>query len=278
MSSVSIVIPNYNYGRFADPFFNAIHEQSMGLDGVEIIFVDDGSDDDSIAQAQAWAQRIKCRHFAIETPVRTGKPGLVRNHGLSKASGEYLLCLDPDDSIHPDFLKKCTEALDTTPRIDLVYTDYQEIHPDKTITMRLPAYNPAQLRTQNPLSPTAMYRRTLWDKGVRYRDNTTYEDWDYWIQCAAVGGKFMRLDEKLYNYRIHDSNYSIQAIEQDGPAKAQIVLNNPDFFHPLVTEWATDYFRGRLLSQSLSRGYIPGPEDVRKLLKMVEDKTLSHDA
>lgn len=275
MSTLSIVIPNYNYGRFADRFFGSIAAQTMPLDGVEILFVDDGSTDDSLEQARIWAQRIACQRFEILTPPRCGKPGPVRNVGLGAAMGDLLLSLDPDDALHSEYLSVCVTALDGNSDVDLVYTDYTENSPDGSREVQAPEFNPAHLRTQNVIPPTAMYRRTLWDGGVRYRDNTEYEDWDYWIQCQMAGARFMRIPRTLYEYEIHDANYSRHAVANDGNAKARIVMNNPDFFHPEVQQWAAGHLRGRLHSQALQRGYIPRPVDVKQLLKEVEKRVLN---
>ena len=274
MSMLSIVIPNYNYGRFADQFFGSIAAQSMALDNVEIVFVDDGSTDDSLEQARKWAKEISCQHFEIITPPRSGKPGLVRNYGLERAKGDFLLCLDPDDSLHPEYLTTCVEALEKY-AVDLVYTDYFEKRLDGVGEVRLPDFNQSLLRTQNALPPAALYRRKLWDIGVRYRDNTEYEDWDFWIQCLMSGAKFLHIPRSLYNYELHDANYSHHAVKNDGPAKARIVLNNLTFFHPQVQEWATGLLRNRLHSQAFQRGYIPRPTDIKSLLKDIEQKVLS---
>jgi len=271
---LSIIIPNYNYGRFADRFFGSIAEQTMALDDVEVIFVDDGSDDNSIEQARKWQQRLPCASFEILTPSRMGKPGLVRNYGLSQAAGQFLLCLDPDDSLFPGYLDACVLALKDNERVDVIYTDYRENRVDSSRDVELSKFSQALLRTQNGLPPAAMIRRRLWDEGVRYRDNTEYEDWDFWIQCQMAGAEFQRIDEILYNYEIHENNFSYHAVRCDGSAKAQIVLNNPDFFHPEVQEWARSCLRGRLHGQAMQRGYIPTPADVKKLLKDVEEKVL----
>ncbi|MBI9111897.1 glycosyltransferase family A protein [Maridesulfovibrio ferrireducens] len=270
MTLLSIIIPNYNYGRFADRFFSSLIAQSMSFDDVEILFVDDGSSDDSIEQAQKWADKIECEKFEILTPVRTGKPGFVRNFGLERAKGKYLICLDPDDILHPDFIPSCIEILDHNPEIDLVYTDYLENRLDGSREVRLPKFNQAHLRTQNTISPAAMYRRKFWDSGIRYKDNSLYEDWDYWVQCLMAGAKFRLIPHVLYNYEIHETNYSIQAVKDDGVAKAQIVLNNPDFFHPMVQHWASDHMRGRIHASAFQRGYIPRPEDIKALLIKIE--------
>lgn len=275
MPILSIIIPNYNYGRFADRLFGSFIAQKMPLDDTEIIFVDDGSDDDSLERAHKWSKTIPCLQFTILTPSRSGKPGLVRNHGLESATGKYLVSVDPDDTLHPNFLATCISSLEKNDNIDLVYTDYCENRKGESQRVELPDFKQVLLRTQNPLLSSAIYRRTLWDHGVRYRANTEYEDWDYWIQCITARARFMHIPQCLYSYEIHDSNFSYQAVKNDGTAKAQIVLNNPSFFHPLVLEWATDLMRGRLHAQAFQRGYIPGPEDVRSLLKMVEETVLT---
>lgn len=272
MVLLSIIIPNYNYGRFAERFFGSLAAQIRGLADTEILFVDDGSTDDSIEQATAWRDKLACARFDILTPPRSGKPGPVRNAGLEKAKGDLLLCLDPDDTLETGYLEACVSALNDNPDIDLVYTDYVEQRPDSSREVALPDFNQGHLRTQNVIPPAAMYRRKLWDSGIRYRDNTEYEDWDYWIQCHMAGGRFQRIPRVLYTYHLHDGSYSRHAEQNDGHAKAMIVQNNPAFFHPQVYEWALGFQRGRIHSQAMPRGYIPTPADVKKLIKAVEKR------
>jgi len=274
MPILSIVIPNHDYGRYADRLFSSLADQAGGLRDVEIIFVDDASTDDSVARAEEWAGRLDCARFVIERLPRQGRPGPVRNHGLSLAEGRYLFCLDSDDVLRPEFLARCLGALEANPALSGAYPDYFEITPKASRTVRLPAFNPGLLRMQNILPTTAVYRRELWEAGVRYRDNTDYEDWDYWVQCVHLGARFRRVPEPLYDYRFHGDNFSYSAERHDSRAKAAIVLNNPGFFHPLVELWARDLDRGRLYAQPFPRGCIPTPDDVRELLKTVEGKVL----
>ena len=275
MPIISIVIPNHDYGRYADRLFASLAAQAGGLRDVEILFVDDDSRDDSVARAQAWAKRLDCARFVIERLSRQGRPGPVRNHGLSLAQGRYLFCLDPDDALQPDFIVRCVGTLEANPRLAGAYPDYFEVTPEHTRAVQLPDFNPGLLRMQNILPTTAVYRRELWDAGVRYRSNTDYEDWDYWVQFVAKGARFRHIPEPLYDYHFHGDNFSYQAEQNDGPSKAAIVLNNPGFFHPLVEQWAHDHQRGRLHAQAFMRGHIPAPDDVRELLKAVEGKVLN---
>ena len=273
MCKLSIVIPNYNYGRFADRFFSSIAAQTFPLENVEIIFVDDGSSDDSLERAEEWSRRLSCSRFVILNPLRCGKPGPVRNFGLEKASGDLLVCIDPDDILYPGYLETCMGFLQDNPGIDLVYTDYIEQRPENFIEMILPQFKPLFLRTQNPVPPSAVFRRWIWERGARYRDNTVYEDWDFWIQCLMMGARFRHIPEILYSYEIHESNFSHRAVRDDGPAKAQIVLNNPSFFHHTVVQWAQDHMRGRDYAPAFQRGYIPTAEDIMKVMELFHSKT-----
>ena len=121
-------------------------------------------------------KRLSAKSLKILRPPRTGKPGLVRNYGLERAKGEFLICIDPDDLLHPEFFSICLETLNQNPETDLVYTNYLENRLDGAREVHLPKFSKAHLRTQNTLSPSAMYRRKLWDSGLRYRANTAYED------------------------------------------------------------------------------------------------------
>ncbi|NDV19667.1 glycosyltransferase [Pseudodesulfovibrio sp. JC047] len=275
MPQVSIIIPNYNYGHFSDRLFGSIAAQTLPLETVEILFVDDGSTDESVANATQWATRLPCARFEILQLDHTGSPGPVRNAGLATATGHYLLCMDADDSLLPDFLARCVNTLDTTPDTDIVYTDYLEKGLHSARKVALPKFNQGLLRTQNILPNTAMYRRWIWDAGIRYRTTTEYEDWDYWIQCVMKKARFLHLPTPLFIYEMHSANFSHTARDHDGHAKATIVKNNPPFFHPTVQEWAEGLLRGRLHAHPFQRGYIPTPIDIRTLLKTVERRGIT---
>ncbi len=111
--------------------------------------MDDGSEDDSIEQVWKWRERINCARFEILTPSRMGKPGLVRNYGLAQAQGQFLLCLDPDDTLHSGYLEACVSALGDNERVSVVYTNYSENRAEGSREVALPKFTQALLRTQN---------------------------------------------------------------------------------------------------------------------------------
>ena len=103
-ASVSVVIPNYNYGRFlGDAATSALSQDDVD---VNVIIIDNASTDNSRHVAVALAEsdsRVKCI-------FRTSNQGFVANfnEGLSHATGEYVVLLCADDLLTPGSLGRST--------------------------------------------------------------------------------------------------------------------------------------------------------------------------
>lgn len=273
---ISVMVANYNYGRHFQQFFEALAAQTLDLSRVEVIMADDGSTDGSPALARAWGEWLPVSRFELLELRHHGLPGPVRNQVFAQARGEYLVYLDPDDAPAPRFLEACLEALTAHPQAGLAYTDC--IHREGEAERRIcaPEYDPGLLRIQNILTTTALMRRQVWDQSRGFASNTAYEDWDFWVQAAASGFGGVRVPEPLYVYCVHGNNYSRRAQEQDGPAKARLVLNNPDFFDSAVRAWALGLLRGAAWAAPFGRGLIPRPQDVARLRAIANQVMSQH--
>ncbi len=268
---LSVVVANYNYGRHFQQFFSALAAQTVDLSRVEVILVDDGSTDGSPALARSWGEWLDAARFELLELRHCGQPGPVRNQGFAQARGEFLVYLDPDDAPAPRFLEACLAALEAHPEAGLAYTDCilregregREGEAERHISA--PEYDMDLLRTQNFLTSSPLMRRQVWDQSRGFAANTAYEDWDFWVQAAANGFSGVRVAEPLNLYCLHGGNYSRKAQEQDGPAKARVVLNNPDFFDSAVRAWALGLLRGAAWAAPFGRGLIPRPQDVARL-------------
>jgi len=262
---LSIVIPNHDYGRFLPRLAADLAAQTLGLGEVEILLADDGSTDDSRAASEALAA-LPCRSFSAFWLAHGGRPGPVRNHGLARARGLLLLCLDPDDRIAPGYLAACLAALDADPEASLAYTDFILDEPGGPRTVRLPEFDPGLLRGQNILAPTAVLRRAVWEDTGGYRADTAYEDWELWVRAASLGHRGVRVAEPLYTHVVHGANFSLAARRDDARAKAAIVLANPEFFPAGVRHWARAVMDVEPWAYPFPRGIIPGLDDVLALL------------
>src|SRR3989339_214682 len=102
MKKISVIIPNYNYGRYLAETIESVLAQTYPA--VEVIFIDDGSTDESIEVAMRYPITVLSqRNQGVST---------ARNNAAAKASGDYLLFLDSDDLLYPDSLAVMLEALD----------------------------------------------------------------------------------------------------------------------------------------------------------------------
>lgn len=87
-------MPVYNASRFLDESVNSILNQT--LDDLELICVDDGSTDDSLSILNDLAN--KDNRIQVFSLNHQGG-GNARNYGLTKVTGEYLFCMDADDTL-----------------------------------------------------------------------------------------------------------------------------------------------------------------------------------
>ena len=116
-SSVAVLIPCHNYGRFLDQCVASVLAQH-GVE-VEILVVDDASTDDSLDVATALSRQDKrVRVLALDRNV-----GMVTavNQGLAELGGDYLVKLDADDLLTPGSLLRSATLLDDNPEVGFVY-------------------------------------------------------------------------------------------------------------------------------------------------------------
>lgn len=267
---LSAVVPNYCYARFLDRFFSCLARQTFGLDGLEIIAVDDGSTDNSLEKFALWRERLACLRFDIVELEHTGSPAKVRNAGFSRAKGAFMVALDPDDEIAPRFFEACLCRLAEERNAAFAYTDWMIREKEMTREVKAPEYDPSIFRTQNPCPPTMIMRREVWESSRGFNPESGYEDWDFWVQAAANGHVGVRVPETLYLYDLRDDGFFSGARKDDARAKAALVMNNRKFFDPLVVSWAKGVMRGALWAGDFGRGLIPRPEDVIKLKEIAE--------
>ena len=95
----TIVSAVYNVAPYLPDFIDSLETQSRGLEGVEILMVDDGSTDDSPQILAAWAER-RPGTVRVVTQPNAGQ-GAARNTGIREARGEWITFPDPDDVLAP---------------------------------------------------------------------------------------------------------------------------------------------------------------------------------
>ena len=98
---LSIIIPAYNAEKYLDECLASCYRQEMSECDYELIIINDGSTDGTLAKAQEWA----AKHSNIRIISQENK-GLsqARNAGIEASQGDYIIFLDSDDSLAEDSL------------------------------------------------------------------------------------------------------------------------------------------------------------------------------
>ncbi|WP_373069779.1 glycosyltransferase [Gemmatimonas sp.] len=123
-SQVSVVMATLNGARFLERALSSVREQTVPP--LEIIVVDDGSSDDSVA--------IAARMGAVVIAMAHGGVCSARNAGIIRANGTYVALMDQDDEWHPEKLERQIEAVRRFPDAVLVATDAELIDDRGTVT------------------------------------------------------------------------------------------------------------------------------------------------
>lgn len=195
---ISVIVPCYNQARYLDEAVQSVLAQTYS--NWECMIVNDGSPDDTAAVAQAWCKKDP-RIKYVEKP--NGGLSSARNKGISMAGGEFVLPLDADDKISPEYIEGCLREFKTTPATKVVYGKAVYFG-KKTGDWELPTYNYHKLLTRNLIYCTAMYRKSGWEQAGGYDETMTLglEDWDFWLRLLSEGDVVTRIDSIVFYYRI----------------------------------------------------------------------------
>jgi poly(ribitol-phosphate) beta-N-acetylglucosaminyltransferase len=101
---VSVIVPVYNPGSNIDQCISSLLGQSLPDDEYEVIFVDDGSTDETPARLDELARSHT--NVRVEHIPNSGWPGRPRNTGVDMAQGEFVYFVDNDDRLGPEALER----------------------------------------------------------------------------------------------------------------------------------------------------------------------------
>ena len=220
--TTSIIIPLYNMQDFVAQAIESALAQTYR--DVEVIVVNDGSTDNSLAVAQQYGTGI--------TLIDQQNAGLnaSRNVGARHSRGEFLLPLDADDWISPTYLERTIPLM--TDGVGVVSTDMDMFG---EINRLQPIYHPT-LEVQkrgNTMPYCSLIRRTAFEQAGGYSsrpDIQAYGDWNLWIGILKHGWRVAPLAEPLFHYRIRPSSMRTETESKYHEMFRAIRLNHPDVF------------------------------------------------
>ncbi|MGK7908743.1 MAG: glycosyltransferase family 2 protein [Synechococcus sp.] len=214
---VSVIIPAYNVAEYLTEAIESALNQSH--DNVEVIIVDDCSQDATLELAQAFA-KVDSRVKVIANPVNQGA-AVARNLALDAASGDWIAIFDSDDWLSPErfdfLLQKAEESSADMMADDFGYVNDGDRQPWTTFVKRngdvyskgltqidKVFYVDSKNWTVSPGILKPLVRRAFIEEhGIRYKDELLLgEDFFFYLDCLIHGARFFVYPEVHYYYRV----------------------------------------------------------------------------
>lgn len=209
-AKVAVVIPAYRAADKLAPAIESVKAQRVD-GGVELVVVDDGSDDDTAAVAERLGARCLRQQNA--------GPGAARNHGVRATRAPWIAFLDADDWFAEDKLARQLAHLDAAGAgagcTDARIVRDGALHDRKNARRRLAAeFTVASLLDENPVvCSSVMLRREVFEAAGGFDEDRRLiatEDYDLWLRVAEQG-PMAYLDEPLTFYAVHGDSLSDNA-------------------------------------------------------------------
>jgi len=242
---ISVLLPVYNAEKFLAETLDSLLRQTYKE--FEIIAVNDGSTDGSLAILEEYAARDQ----RIVIVSRKNK-GLVKtlNEAAQLASGEYLARIDSDDIALPKRFELQIAAINDSPdrvliggSFDVINEDGEILYHDAVPTDFRDLLN--AFRVRNPLAHgSVLIRKKAFEKAGGYSENCgPTEDYDLWVRLAKIG-EIIAIKNTIFRWRVNSTGIT----STQSKTMEKFMKKNLDSF------WAENPYRLVSRKSLLSRG------------------------
>ena len=193
----SVIISAYNVEEYIGRAINSVLNQNFN--DYEIIVVEDKSTDNTLQQIMKYKGKIKI----VKNKVNKGL-GAVRNIGIAKATGEYIVHLDGDDTLYNESTLKDIDKVIGDNKPDIVFFGFQEVNGNSRLRVATKenSTKEARLICDATISvPSKCWRREfLIEKNIKFIEDVYYEDMRYSIKAVTLADKTMYGEFPIFNY------------------------------------------------------------------------------
>ena len=232
---ITIVVATYNSGKFLCEFLDSIKSQSIGFDNIEVIFVDDNSNDENTLKLLKEFDRKYSNVKSVFSDVNSGFPGSGRNIGLNLASASYVIFADHDDT----YVQNAFEVmLDKIGDCDVLISNFNQVYPNKTVPFKSIYGNFREIKVDNIDEdvnllrvPAAIWTRLfkksfLIDNNIEFLEGMLAEDvYVASNSCLNASGIIYLNNFYSYNYKIRDNELDKSTIHIRNKKYIEAILN-----------------------------------------------------
>ena len=210
---ISVIVPIYGVEKHLGKFAHSLMKQTM-TDGVEFIFVNDATKDDSIGVLKSVLAGYPEKANQVKIFSHGENKGLpsARNTGLSIACGEYVIHFDSDDYLEPTLLEALYSKAEKD-NLDMVWCDWNLVTYNSCISIKEPCYDNAREALKGMLIGPMHYN--VWNKLIRrslftghdiyFPDGYSMGEDMTIMMVTACADKVGKVEGALYNYVKYDN-------------------------------------------------------------------------
>lgn len=214
MIKFSILIANYNNGKYFRDCYNSLISQTYG--SWEVIIVDDASTDDSVEQIKGIIQNDP--RFRIYKNANNHGCGYTKRECMKYAKGEICAYLDPDDALYSDALEKTAEEFaknDITAAYSQMMLCDENLNQNKVYASTKQIYNSRYFfNCPTQFAHFFTFKKETYLKTSGINPNLkSAVDQDLYLKILEHGNvKYIK--EPLYLYRLHSNGISQHNFKQ----------------------------------------------------------------
>lgn len=207
MPRISVIIPCYNAALYIAATIESVLAQT--LPAAEILVVDDGSQDNSLAVLAGFGERVRI------LTRENGGPAAARNLAIANATGDFIAFLDSDDLWEPEKLARQMAEFSAHPETGLVFSEaimFREENGERAALQRIgytgdPTFRQLLFGDYIPNSTVIVRREAIESTGPlnESRELVGAEDYEYWMRIA-LRHQLRGIPASLAWYRIRPGN------------------------------------------------------------------------
>jgi len=206
---LSIIITAYNYEKYIEECLESCLQQTTNY-SFEVIVIDDGSTDSTQDILNLYKENLRIKILSINNS------GIEKasNIGFFTSQGEYVVRLDADDKLLPNFVEHLLTSAKKQPDFDFYYADYCIIDENgsRLEYIKLPDFSLDEvIKRGDFLATGTVIRRQILMSFGGYNESTInsgLENYEFILELINKGSIGLHINEGLFLYRRHKENIS----------------------------------------------------------------------
>ena len=223
---ISVIVPIHHFEDYFYKCLDCLLAQTE--QAIEIIIVDDHSEDDIQLAIKRYLADMRCRYIRLEEPLG---PGGARNRGVDIAKGEYIGFCDSDDWVDLNYFKRACELLSATqadlamcgqireydtplkkPVYKCKYDEFVELSGEMAFQIMTYHYH-VDVKVIPPCTNKIYRRSFLKSCGARFQEKVFFQDTIFSVETMLKASKVICVPGVLYHH-YRRRNSIIQSFDQ----------------------------------------------------------------